>query len=72
MMTRKAACTPRMSPIIYALHSRTLSILDFIPGYCHNTLESHRVFPDYELLHTHFRPSRVSTVARPGMLSIAP
>lgn len=34
-MTRKAACTPRMSPIIYALHSRTLSILDFILWYCH-------------------------------------
>ena len=50
IMPRKAACTPRMSLIIYALHSRTLSILDAILlGYRHDTspLESHCVFPGY-------------------------
>ncbi len=60
-VSRKATCTPRMSPIIYVLHCR-------IP----NNTGATSSFPGCKLLHIYSRDNRVSTTGRPGMLSIAP
>jgi Ribosomal L27e protein family len=73
-VSRKATCTPHMSPIIYALHSRTHRSPDSnFFGYRRQTAV-YNVSQSSGELQPHFytRDSRASTNTRSGMLSMAP